>query len=219
MKLILASNNAKKLAELKALLGGLPLDIVSQKALGIGEADEPHHTFIENALAKARHAALASGCAAIADDSGLCVGALAGAPGVVSAHYAGEVPVIAGEDRETRRRRQDAANNAALLAALAERAAEGHGDRRAHFISTLVAIRHADDPEPLVAVGRWQGEILGEARGAHGFGYDPLMFIPDLGATVAELDADTKNRHSHRARSAAALRQMLADAWHLEVGG
>jgi len=210
MKLILASNNAKKLSELRALLAGLPLDIVSQTALGIGEADEPHHTFVENALAKARHAALASGCAAIADDSGLCVGALGGAPGVVSAHYAGEVEVIKGEDREARRRRQDAANNAKLLADL-----DGQADRRAHFISTLVAIRHANDPEPLVAVGRWSGEILVEARGTHGFGYDPLMFIPTLGATVAELTADVKNQHSHRARSAQALRQMLAEAWHL----
>jgi len=210
MKLILASNNAKKLSELRALLAGLPLDIVSQTALGIGEADEPHHTFVENALAKARHAALASGCAAIADDSGLCVGALGGAPGVVSAHYAGEVEVIKGEDREARRRRQDAANNAKLLAEL-----DGQADRRAHFISTLVAIRHANDPEPLVAVGRWSGEILTEARGVHGFGYDPLMFIPPLGATVAELAADVKNQHSHRARSAQALRQMLAEAWHL----
>jgi len=118
MKLVLASNNAKKLAELRALLAGLPLDIVAQGSLGIAEAEEPHHSFVENALAKARHAARASGCAAIADDSGLCVGALGGAPGVISAHYAGEVALIDGEDREARRRRQDAANNAALLAAL-----------------------------------------------------------------------------------------------------
>ena len=210
MKLVLASNNAKKLAELRALLAGLPLDIVAQGALGIAEADEPHHTFVENALAKARHAARASGCAAIADDSGLCVGALGGAPGVISAHYAGEVAAIAGEDREARRLRQDAANNAALLAALADQT-----DRRGHFISTLVAIRHADDPEPLVAVGRWSGEVLTSPRGAQGFGYDPLMFVPELCATVAELDGETKNRHSHRARSAAALRQMLAEAWCL----
>ncbi len=215
MKLILASNNAKKLAELRALLAGLPLDIVSQTALGIDEADEPHHTFVENALAKARHAALASGCAAIADDSGLCVGVLGGAPGVVSAHYAGEVAAVVGEAREARRRRQDAANNEALLAALDERAAEGRADRRAHFISTLVAIRHADDPEPLVAVGRWSGEVLAAPRGAQGFGYDPLIFIPELGLTVAELDAATKNRHSHRAQSAALLRAMLAVVWHL----
>jgi XTP/dITP diphosphohydrolase len=210
LRLVLASNNAKKLAELRALLAGLPLAIVAQGELGIAEADEPHHTFIENALAKARHAARASGGAAIADDSGLCVGALGGAPGVVSAHYGGELPVLAGEGREARRRRQDAVNNAALLAALAPQA-----DRRAHFISTLVAIRHADDPEPLVAVGRGPGEVLAAPRGSQGFGYDPLMFIPGLNATVAELDPDTKNRHSHRARSAAALRQMLAEAWHL----
>ena len=210
LRLVLASNNAKKLAELQALLGGLPLQLVTQGSLGIREADEPHHTFIENALAKARHAAHASGGPALADDSGLCVGALGGAPGVISAHYAGEVAATEGEDREARRRRQDAANNAALLAALAP-----HADRRAHFISTLVAVRHADDPEPLVAVGRWPGEILAVARGSHGFGYDPLMWIAGLAATVAELPAELKNRHSHRARSAALLRQMLADAWHL----
>ena len=210
LRLVLASNNAKKLSELQALLAGLPLQLVTQGSLGIAEADEPHHTFIENALAKARHAARASGGAALADDSGLCVGALGGAPGVISAHFAGEVAVVDGEDREARRRRQDAANNAALLAALAP-----HTDRRAHFISTLVAVRHADDPEPLVAVGRWPGEILAAARGSHGFGYDPLMFIPGLGATVAELPTEVKNQHSHRARSAAALREMLAAAWHL----
>jgi XTP/dITP diphosphohydrolase len=216
MRLVLASNNAKKLAELRALLAGLPLAIVAQGELGITECDEPHHSFIENALRKARHAAQASGGAAIADDSGLCVGALGGAPGVVSAHYAGELPVIAGEAREDRRRRQDAANNAALLAALA--ALGPQADRRGHFISTLVALRHADDPEPLVAVGRWAGQILSVPRGEHGFGYDPLMFIPALNATVAELGADLKNAHSHRARSAAALRAMLAEAWHVDVG-
>ena len=215
MKLILASNNAKKLTELRALLAGLSLDIVSQTALGIDEADEPHRTFVENALAKARHAALASGCAAIADDSGLCVAALGGAPGVISAHYAGEVAAVVGEPREARRRRQDAANNLALLAALDERAAEGRADRRAHFISTLVAIRHAGDPEPLVAVGRWSGEVLQAPRGGQGFGYDPLMFIPELSVTVAELSDETKNRLSHRAKSAALLRAMLAEAWCL----
>ena len=210
LQLVLASNNAKKLAELQALLAGLALTLVTQGSLGIDEADEPHRSFIENALAKARHAALASGDAAIADDSGLCVGALSGAPGVISAHFAGELPPLPGEAREARRQRQDTANNQALLARLA-----GLNDRRAHFISTLVALRHADDPEPLVAVGRWPGEILAAPRGEHGFGYDPLMFIPGLGATVAELDANTKNRHSHRANAAALLRRMLAEAWKL----
>ena len=210
LQLVLASNNAKKLAELQALLAGLPLALVTQGSLGVAEADEPHHSFIENALAKARHAARASGGAAVADDSGLCVGALGGAPGVISARFAGELPPLSGEPREARRQRQDAANNQALLARLA-----GVTERRAHFISTLVALRHADDPEPLVAVGRWPGQILAAPRGAQGFGYDPLMYIPGLGATVAELDADTKNRHSHRARSAALLRQMLAEAWCL----
>ena len=214
MKLVLASNNAKKLAELRGLLAGLPLDLVAQGSLGLAEADEPFHTFIENALTKARHASRASGCAAIADDSGLCVGALGGAPGVISAHFSGDLPTVVGEDREARRQRQDAANNAALLARLA--VPGGAADRRAHFISTLVAVRHADDPEPLVAVGRWPGLILAEPRGDQGFGYDPLMFIPELGATVAELDADTKNQHSHRARSAALLRVMLTEVWYLD---
>jgi XTP/dITP diphosphohydrolase len=210
MRLVLASNNAKKLAELRALLGGLPLEIVAQGELGIPEAEEPHHTFVENALAKARHAAAACGGAAIADDSGLCVDALGGAPGVISAHFAGEVPSIEGEGREDRRRRQDAANNTLLLDRLA-----GVTDRRGHFISTLVAVRHAADPEPLVAVGRWPGEVLRAPRGSAGFGYDPLMFIPELGATVAELDADIKNAHSHRARSAAQLLALLREVWHL----
>ena len=210
LQLVLASSNARKLAELRALLDGLPLAIVTQGSLGIAEAEEPHHSFIENALAKARHAAWASGGAAIADDSGLCVGALGGAPGVISAHFAGALTAWAGEAREARRLRQDAANNLALLARLAPVA-----DRRGHFVSTLVALRHADDPEPLVAVGRWPGEILAAPRGEQGFGYDPLMYIPSLGATVAELDADTKNRHSHRARSAVLLRQMLIAAWCL----
>lgn len=210
MRLVLASNNAKKLAELRALLQGLPLSIVAQGELGIAEADEPHHTFIENALVKARHAAAACGGAALADDSGLCVNALGGAPGVISAHFGGEVTAVDGEDREARRRRQDAINNAALLAQL-----QGAADRRGHFISTLVAVRHANDPEPLVAVGRWPGVILSAARGTSGFGYDPLMFIPELQATVAELSAEVKNAHSHRARSAALLRAMLVEAWHL----
>jgi XTP/dITP diphosphohydrolase len=208
MRLVLASNNAKKLSELKAMLTGLAVDLVPQGALGIAEAEEPHHTFIENALAKARHAAQASGGAALADDSGLCVDALGGAPGVISAHYAGEVP--AEGDREARRRVQDAANNALLLKDL-----QGAPSRRGFFLSTLVAVRHAGDPQPLVAVGRWPGDILTAPRGTQGFGYDPLMFIPDLNMTVAELDADQKNRHSHRARAMAQLLQQLHEVWGL----
>lgn len=221
--LVLASHNAKKLAELQALFAGLPLVLRSAADLGFVEPDEPHVTFLENALAKARHAARLAGGAAIADDSGLVVDALGGAPGVASAHYA--AAPAAGDDlvatdpreaREARRRRQDAANNARLLAELAAR---GPGTRRdAAFVCTLVALRHADDPEPLVAVGRWAGRIVDDAaaaRGAGGFGYDPLLFIPDLGATVAELDPAVKNRESHRARAARALADRLRQDWHL----
>ena len=212
LRLVLASNNAKKLAELRAMLGGLPVQLVAQGELGISEAEEPHVTFIENALAKARHAAQASGCAALADDSGLCVDALDGAPGVISAHYAGQ---YAGQlqdsgDREARRHLQDAANNERLLRDL-----QGAASRRGHFVSTLVAVRHAQDPQPLVAMGRWSGEILKAPQGAQGFGYDPLMFIPDQGCTVAEMDAATKNQHSHRARAMVQLMQQLQAVWAL----
>ena len=208
MRLVLASNNAKKLGELKALFAALPLEIVTQGSLGVVEAEEPHHTFIENALAKARHAAIATGGAAIADDSGLCVDALGGAPGVASAHFASvELPV---GEREAQRAVQDQANNALLLQRLA-----GVTDRRAKFVSTLVALRSADDPEPLVAVGRWHGEILAAPRGEGGFGYDPLMFIPALGTSVAALDATTKNAHSHRALAAAQMLVLMREAWHL----
>ena len=211
LRLVLASNNAKKLAELQALLAGLPLHVVAQAELGVAEADEPFHSFVENALAKARHAARACGGAAIADDSGLCVHALGGAPGVVSAHFAGLLAARPEEPREALRRRQDAANNAVLLQRL-----QGVADRRAHFISTLVAVRDAQDPEPLVAVGRWFGQLLAAPRGEQGFGYDPLMHIAGLGATVAELDPVRKNTHSHRARSAALMRAMLTEVWHLD---
>lgn len=208
MKLVLASNNAGKLAELQRLFAALDVDIVAQGTLGVSEADEPHHTFIENALAKARHAAAQTGCAAIADDSGLCVAALGGAPGVASAHYASVV--LAAGDRESQRRVQDAANNALLLRAL-----EGASDRRARFVSVLVALRSADDSEPLVAVGRWEGEVLAAPRGNGGFGYDPLMFIPALGCSVAELDAATKNALSHRALAAGTMRVLMREAWQL----
>ena len=208
MRLVLASNNAKKLSELQALLAGVPVALVAQGSLGVSEADEPHITFIENALAKARHAAAATGGAALADDSGVCVDALRGAPGVISAHYAGEL--AGGGEREARRRLQDAANNTRLLTEL-----QGVAERRAHFVCTLVAVRHAADPQPLVAVGRWPGEILQAPRGSAGFGYDPLMFIPTHGQTVAEMDAALKNTVSHRAIAAAQLRGLLREVWQL----
>ena len=208
MWVVLASNNAKKLAELEALFVPLGLALVSQASLGIAEAEEPHPTFLENALAKARHAAAAAGGAALADDSGLCVDALGGAPGVGSAHYAA-VGLPSG-DREARRRLQDEANNRLLLERLA-----GVSDRRARFVSTLVALRGADDPEPLVAVGRWEAVILDAPRGSGGFGYDPLVHIPALGRSVAELDASAKNRHSHRALAARAMVEQMRAAWRL----
>jgi XTP/dITP diphosphohydrolase len=209
MRLLLASNNAKKLAELRGLLVLPGLALLPQGDLAVTEADEPHLSFIENALAKARHAARHGAGAAIADDSGLCVDALNGAPGVASAVFA-PAPADLPADREARRRLQDAANNTLLLQRL-----EGVADRRAAFVCTLVALRHAEDPEPLVACGRWPGEILVAPRGQGGFGYDPLMFIPSLGASIAELDAGAKNLHSHRALAAVRMRALLQDAWHL----
>ncbi len=208
MRLVLASNNAAKLIELQTLFAPLALDLVGQPELAIAEADEPFASFVENALAKARHAARASGSAAIADDSGLCVDALGGAPGVVSAHYAPFEPPVG--DRETQRRRQDAANNALLQQRL-----RGVADRSARFVCTLVALRSPDDPEPLIATGRWQGTLLQEPQGSGGFGYDPLLFIPALGHCVAELDAATKNAHSHRAMAARQMLVLMREAWRL----
>ncbi len=208
MKLVLASNNAKKLKELQALFAPLPLELVSQGQLGVAEADEPFHTFVENALAKARSAAQASGLPAIADDSGLCVDALEGAPGVASAHFA--AVSLADAPREVQRAAQDAANNALLLQRLA-----GATHRRARFVSTLVALRHASDPEPLIAFGRWEGQVLTEPQGVGGFGYDPLMFIPALGMSVAQLGPELKNAHSHRALAAAQMLGLMRAAWGL----
>lgn len=210
LRLVLASNNAKKLKELQTLFGGLPLELVTQGSLGVSEAEEPHVTFIENALAKARHAARATGLAAIADDSGLCVDALGGRPGVQSAVYAPLPEGAAARPREEQRALQDAANNALLLQRL-----DGQAQRRAAFVCTLVAVRHADDPEPLVAFGRWPGEILAAPQGAGGFGYDPLMWAPAFGCTVAELPAETKNAHSHRALAAAQMVERLRRDWQL----
>lgn len=188
-KLVLASNNAKKMKELDALLAPLGFEVITQGQLGIPEAEEPHCTFVENALAKARHAARLSGLPALADDSGLCVAALDGAPGVYSARYAGEP-------------KSDARNNERLLVELGERC-----DRAAHFVSVLVLVRHADDPQPLIAEGEWHGEILPAARGDSGFGYDPLFYLAEFGRTAAELDAATKNRLSHRGQ---AMQRLIA---------
>lgn len=200
MRLVLASNNAKKLVELQTLFGPLGIELVTQGSLGIGEAEEPHGTFVENALAKARHAAAASGSAAMADDSGLCVDALGGAPGVLSARYA----TLFGGAKD------DAQNNRVLLQQL-----DGRPERRARFVSVLVALRSAEDPEPLVAMGRWHGQVTAELRGEGGFGYDPLMFIPALGKTVAQLDAHEKNRHSHRAQAARQMLELMREVWQL----
>ncbi|MEX3839411.1 RdgB/HAM1 family non-canonical purine NTP pyrophosphatase [Paraburkholderia sp. BR10882] len=191
-RVVLASNNAGKLREFAALLGAAGIELVPQGTLNVPEAEEPHPTFVENALAKARHAAKLTGLPALADDSGLCVRALHGAPGVYSARYA----QLAGGEKS------DAANNALLVANLRDRA-----DRRGYYYCVLALVRHADDPEPLIAEGRWHGVILDVPRGDNGFGYDPYFYIPELEATAAELDPALKNASSHRA---IALRQLLA---------
>jgi len=211
VRLVLASNNPGKLAELAALFAPLGLELIAQGTLGIDEAEEPHVTFIENALAKARHAARAAGGAAIADDSGLCVDVLGGAPGVASAHFA-PIEREASEDREAFRLRQDLANNQRLLDLL-----RGERRRGAHFVATLVAVRRADDPEPLVAIGRWAGELLEAPRGNGGFGYDPLLHLPSFDRTVAELDRDSKNRLSHRAQAADRMLSLLRQSWGLRA--
>ena len=196
-RLVLASNNPGKLKEIRALLAPLAIEVIAQSELGIGEAEEPHQTFLENALAKARHASAASGLPALADDSGICVEALGGEPGVDSAYYAG---------KEGGRDERDARNNAKLLDAL-----EGAADRRARYCCVLVLLRRADDPLPIVAEGVWHGEIARVPRGGGGFGYDPLFLIPGLGRTSAELNAAEKNRISHRGRALAALVARLRD--------
>jgi len=196
-RLVLASNNPGKLREFRQMLAPLGMEIVPQAELGISEAEEPHGTFVENALAKARHASRASGLPAFADDSGICVAALGGGPGVQSARYAG---AVSAGGRES----QDAANNRKLLAAL-----EGQADRRAHYYCVIVLVRHAGDPEPLIAEGRWQGEVIATSRGAGGFGYDPYFLLPGLGRTAAELMPDEKNAVSHRGQAMQRLVEML----------
>jgi XTP/dITP diphosphohydrolase len=192
-RLVLASGNEGKLREFRRLLAPLGIEVIAQSELGIPEADEPHVTFVENALAKARHASAAANLPALADDSGLCVDALGGAPGVQSARYAGEP-------------RSDARNNAKLVAALA-----GVADRRAHYACVLALVRHAEDPEPIVAQGDWFGTIVDVPRGAGGFGYDPHFLDPATGMTGAELPLERKNELSHRGKAMRALIARLAE--------
>lgn len=196
-KLVAASSNPGKIREFREMLGPLGFDVVPQAELGIADAEEPHATFIENALLKARHACRGAGLWAFADDSGICVAALKGEPGVRSARYAAS-PGEHGGDREA----QDARNNRKLIAALS-----GSTDRRAHYYCVMVLVRRPDDPEPLIAEGRWHGEVIDEARGSNGFGYDPYFFVPALGRTAAELDSAEKNAVSHRGL---ALRQLVS---------
>jgi XTP/dITP diphosphohydrolase len=195
-KLVLASSNPGKLREFEALLAPLGMEVVPQASLGVPDAQEPHGTFVENALAKARHASRRSRLPALADDSGICVGALGGEPGVHSARFALDAPQASG------RKAQDVLNNEKLVALLA-----GREDRSAHYYCVVVLMRHAKDPEPVIAEGSWAGEIVGEPRGANGFGYDPHFFLRDLGKTAAELDSEQKNLVSHRGK---ALRRLLA---------
>jgi len=197
-KLVLASSNPGKLREFEALLAPLDMEIVPQSALGVAEAEEPHATFVENALAKARHASCRSRLPALADDSGICVRALGGEPGVHSARFAVEPGAGPAPEREA----QDARNNEKLVRLLAEK-----DDRAAHYYCVIVLMRHADDPEPVIAEGSWAGEIVAEPRGTNGFGYDPHFFLRDFGKTAAELDPAQKNLLSHRGK---ALRRLLA---------
>ena len=196
-RLVLASGNPGKLREMRPLLESLALEVIPQDTLAIGEAEEPHDTFLENALVKARHASRASGLPALADDSGLCVPALGGEPGVHSAYYAG---------RDGSREFRDARNNARLVAEIA-----AHADRRADYVCVMVLVRHAEDPRPIVVEGAWRGEIVIDPRGKEGFGYDPHFYLPALGRTAAELDPETKNRLSHRGLAATRLVERLRE--------
>ena len=188
-RLVLASSNPGKIREFRELLAPLALEVVPQSELGLADADEPHATFVENALAKARHASRYARLPALADDSGICVAALDGEPGVHSARFAGEP-------------RSEARNNEKLVGLLA-----GQPDRRAHYYCVIVLVRHAEDPEPLIAEGRWHGEVVATPRGSGGFGYDSHFLLPEIGRTVAEMSAEEKHAVSHRGK---ALRRLLA---------
>jgi XTP/dITP diphosphohydrolase len=197
-QIVLASNNQGKLAELQAMFAPLGVELVRQADLGVGEAEEPFHTFVENALAKARHASRESGLPALADDAGLCVDAFGGLPGVQTAYYATQFGYDKGDDNNVR----------ALLEQMAQ-----VDNRRAALVSTLVAVRHPDDPEPLIAVGRAVGEITRAPVGINGFGFDPVMFIPRFGKTFAELPVDVKNANSHRGQAAQQMLALMRERW------
>ena len=198
MKIVLASNNSGKLAELQAMFNTLDVQLLRQSDLSIGEAEEPFRTFVENALAKARHASRASGLPAVADDAGLCVDAFGGLPGVDTAFYATQFGYAKGDDNNVK----------ALLEQMAS-----IDNRRAALVSTLVAVRSADDPEPLIAVGRVVGEITRAPMGSNGFGFDPVMFIPEFGQTFAQLPALVKNANSHRGKAARLMTAMIQERW------
>ena len=198
MKIVLASNNRGKLAELQAMFAPLGVELVRQADLGVGEAPEPFRTFVENALAKARFASAHTGLPALADDAGMCVDAFDGLPGVDTAYYCTRFGYEKSDDNNVR----------ALLEQL-----QGVTNRRAAMVSALVAVRSPEDPEPLIAVGRVVGEITAEPRGTNGFGFDPVMFIPEFGKTFAELPVEIKNAHSHRGRAAQQMLTLLRDRW------
>lgn len=198
MKLVLASNNRGKLAELQAMLAPLGVQLIPQAQLGVGEAEEPFHTFVENALAKARFASAHTGLPALADDAGLCVQAFGGQPGVQTAYYATQFGYDKGDVNNVR----------ALLEQM-----QGIDDRRAAMVSTLVAVRSPQDPEPLIAVGRVAGEIARAPRGTGGFGFDPVMVLPAFGKTFAELPPEVKNAHSHRGRSSRQMLELMREHW------
>jgi XTP/dITP diphosphohydrolase len=200
IKIVLASNNQGKLLELQALFAPLGVQLVRQSELGIPEAEEPFHTFVENALAKARHASRVSGLPALADDAGLCVDAFGGLPGVQTAFYATQHGYAKGDDN----------NVLALLEQM-----QGIDNRRAALVSTLVALRSADDPEPLIACGRVVGDITQKPIGSNGFGFDPVMFLPEFGKTFAQLPVEIKNANSHRGRAAKQMLALMREQWRL----
>ena len=197
-QIVLASNNKGKLAELQAMFAPLGWQLIAQAELNIPEAEEPFHTFVENALAKARHASRLSGLPALADDAGLCVDAFNGLPGVQTAFYCTQFGFEKSDDN----------NRRALLEQM-----QNTINRRAALVSTLVALRHADDPEPLIASGRAVGEITRELRGDKGFGFDPVMFIPEMNMTFAQMSEAEKNARSHRGQAARLMRELMQQRW------